>query len=185
MICSIIRNGSGYYDPTAYAAMKNVIKSEKDKKVNKMKQGEIWEIKQNNGQYKNVIVIAAHDDIAQVLQISEYGGKYSIEINCHGISYTDPRKLQYVFNDSFTNYIRTLKDEELETIMDAVAECLGIVASQEETVEPMKGESTSITVPAAELLPFDYDSEELIKAKTERDVFKGLYEKLLADVMKG
>lgn len=117
MDSEIARNGSGYYDPTAFEAMKNIIK----KKVDKMKHGEIWEIQQNNGQFKNVIVLASHNDIAQVLHISEYGGDYSIEVNCQGISFTDPRKIQYAFNDNFTNYIRTLKDEEFEAIMDAVA----------------------------------------------------------------
>ena len=106
MDSEIARNGSGYYDPTAFEAMKNIIK----KKVDKMKHGEIWEIQQNNGQFKNVIVLASHNDIAQVLHISEYGGDYSIEVNCQGISFTDPRKIQYAFNDNFTNYIRTLKD---------------------------------------------------------------------------
>lgn len=177
----IARNGSGYYDPTAFEAMKNIIKKVK---VYKMKHGEIWEIQQNNGEFKNVIVLASHNDIAQVLHISKYGGDNSIEVNCQGISFTDPRKIQYAFNDNFTNYIRTLKDEEFEAIMDAVAEGLGLVTSYEKAVEPVQEEWHPIPE-VLERLPFDGESEELIKAKTERDVYKDLYENLLADVMKG
>lgn len=180
MDSEIARNGSGYYDPTAFEAMKNIIK----KKVDKMKHGEIWEIQQNNGQFKNVVVLASHNDIAQVLHISEYGGDNSIEVNYQGISFTDPRKIQYAFNDNFTNYIRTLKDEEFEAIMDAVAEGLGLATSYEKAVEPVQEEWHPIPE-VLDRLPFDGESEELIKAKTERDVYKDLYEKLLADVMKG
>lgn len=155
MDSEIARNGSGYYDPTAFEAMKNIIK----KKVDKMKHGEIWEIQQNNGQFKNVIVLASHNDIAQVLHISEYGGDNSIEVNC-------------------------LNDEEFEAIMDAVAEGLGLATSYEKAVEPVQEEWHPIPE-VLDRLPFDGESEELIKAKTERDVYKDLYEKLLADVMKG
>lgn len=90
MKSTILRNGSGYYDPTAFGAIKNIIKSEKVKKVKTMEKGEIWEIQQNNGSYKDVIVIAAHDDIAQVIQISDIEGSYSLRVNCQGIRYTDP-----------------------------------------------------------------------------------------------
>lgn len=185
MKSTILRNGSGYYDPTAFGAIKNIIKSEKVKKVKTMEKGEIWEIQQNNGSYKDVIVIAAHDDIAQVIQVSDIEGSYSLRVNCQGIRYTDPRRIQYAFNDNFTNFIRKMTDDEFETIMDAVAEVLGLEMSQPaEVVEPQE-EWHAIPEPDIMPLPFECDPEALIKAQTERDVYKGLYEKLLADVMKG
>lgn len=78
-----------------------------------------------------------------------------------------------------------MTDDEFETIMDAVAEVLGLEMSQPaEVVEPQE-EWHPIPEPDAMPLPFECDPEALIKAQTERDVYKGLYEKLLADVMKG
>lgn len=186
-----MRNASGYYDSTAYEAIKNIIESEK---VNRMtiNQGEIWEIKQNNGTYRNVIVLAVHDDVAQVLQLIDVGNSYSIEINCQGIKYTDPRKIQYTFNDTFTDFIRNLKTEEFDKIMNAVADCLGLSTHHtEEAVEPVDFQEelkNAMKKPVIEMtqdsIVFNQaDTEELIKAKAERDIFKGLYEKLLADVM--
>lgn len=172
----IRRNNSGYYDPTAFEAIKNVIKNERKTSKMKMKKGEIWEVQAGSGQFKNVVILNANNDLAQVIPINGHGNEYCIEINCQGISFADPRKIQHIFSDKFVNYIRTLKDDEYNIIMDAVAEILGIKTSYEEAVEPLH------------LLPETLEndnSEELIKAKAERDVFKNLYEKLLADVMKG
>ena len=190
----IRRNGSGYCDPTAFSAISNYIKGEKVKKVNKMKQGEIWEIHMSNGTYRNAIVLAAHDDIAQIVQLGDASNSHSIEVNCQGIMYTDPRRVQYTYNDTFTNYIRTLKSEEFEQIMNAVADYLGLSAqTAEEAVEPVnyqedfndKVRKSAVEFTANGLTFNPIESDELIRAKTERDVYKGLYEKLLESVMKG
>lgn len=188
MKSTILRNGSGYYDPTAFEAIKNIIKSEKVKKVKTMEKGEIWEIQQNNGTYKDVIVLSTGGDVAQVIQLSERGNDFSLTVNCQGIKYTDPRKIQYAFSDVFTTFIRALRDDEYKNIMGAVAEVLGLSTVQlPEADESQEEQEEWHPIPEPDImpLPFECDPEALIKAQTERDVYKGLYEKLLADVMKG
>lgn len=175
----IKRNASGYYDPTAYEAIKSIMKGE-----NKMNKGEIWEAKQSNGTFKNVIVIADHGKFCTVLNLCENYNPEQIEVVCQGIMYTDPRKLQYTFNDMFTNFIRTMKDEEFDYIMEKIADGLGLDKPQPtETVEE-KSKEAFIPCPEPTIDLFDIEAiKDAERAKAERDVYKGLYEKLLADVM--
>lgn len=49
MKSTILRNGSGYYDPTAFGAIKNIIKSEKVKKVKTME-------KAKSGKFSRIMV---------------------------------------------------------------------------------------------------------------------------------
>lgn len=179
------RNAEGYHDPTAYEALKSC---EKKKESQKMKKGEIWEIQQNNGTYKDVIVLSTGGDVAQVIQLSERGNDFSLTVNCQGIKYTDPRKIQYAFSDVFTTFIRALRDDEYKNIMGAVAEVLGLSTVQLPEADESQEEQEEwhpITEPVIGMpLPFDGDTEELIKAQTERDIYKGLYEKMLNSLMK-
>ena len=182
------RNASGYYDPTAYEAMQNY---EKERRT--MNQGEIWEIKMNNGQYREVIVIVVNDDIATILQLNDVANGHSITVNCQGIKYTDPRKIQYAFNDTFVSFIRSLKTDEFEKIMDAVADCLGLVIHTEHTEEAVEPVNLEKLAKTAEFVPLPepsidlFDIEKIMdveRAKAERDVYKGLYEQLLDKIKK-
>ena len=176
------RNGSGYYDPTAYKAMKNYMEGEE------MKQGEVWEIQLNNGMTKEAIVIVDHGNFSSILQLTENNDFGNIEVNCHGVKYTDPRRLQYAFNNNFTSFIRTLKAEEFDQIMDSIADALGLYVEPEKlSNQPEKVVEKIVEVPAISDNAADLAAItlECTKAQAERDVFKGLYEKLLESVMKG
>ena len=194
---NIRKNASGYYDPTAYLAMSNYIREEKEQKkkmaMAKPNKGEIWEIQQTNGAYKTVIVLAAYDDVSVILQVSEKGSSNSIEVNCQGIRYTDPRKIHYSFNDQFINFARELNQKEYDDIMDAVADALGLDSGtsyddSENVPEVITGDLTLLNVPECrESCNDSLDIEavkELERTKAERDIYKGLYEKLLKQMMK-
>lgn len=173
------RNGSGYYDPTAYEALGNYRKENET-----MKAKEIWEIKQNNGKYQDVLVLAVNGDVATCLNLMDQYASNRIEIICQGMKYVDTRKLQFTFEDTSVNFIRSLTDEEYDIIMNDVAVKLGIdrktVIQKVEVPVEVKEEPKK-----AEMIPtFDMGTiKEIERAKTERDIYKGLYEKLLADVM--
>lgn len=193
----IRKNASGYYDPTAYLAMSNYIREEKEQKkkmaMAKPNKGEIWEIQQTNGAYKTVIVLAAYDDVSVILQVSEKGSSNSIEVNCQGIRYTDPRKIHYSFNDQFINFARELNQKEYDDIMDAVADALGLDSGtsyddSENVPEVITGDLTLLNVPECrESCNDSLDIEavkELERTRAERDIYKGLYEKLFKQMMK-
>ena len=180
------RNGSGYYDPTASEAMNNYINESLT-----MKSGEVWEIKMNNGKYQDVLILAVNGSVATCLNLLERYESNLIEVICQGVRYVDTRKLQFTFQDQAVNFIRALSDDEFDKVMNSVAMKLGIdtktvIQKVEVPVEVKEAPKKAAIEMTADTIRFNkVDSEELIMAQAERDIFKDLYEKLLADVMKG
>ena len=117
------RNGSGYYDPTAYKALKKIEREEKEMEVRK---GEIWEIEAGN-QLRTAVVLATHGSYSIVLTFTdEPRERRTVQINAQGMKYTEPGMISYKFHDNFVKFIRLTKDEEFGNIMDQVAGALGI-----------------------------------------------------------
>lgn len=171
------RNGSGYVDPTAYKAIKQ---EDKNEIVNN---GEVWEITQNNGFKKYVVVLSAHKGYATVLQLSEdnYGG---YPVNCKGVMYTDCGKLGYCFTDKFESYIRSLTDGEYQDLMANVAVKLGLPAG-EQTAEVEKVIEKPVEI-VKEIVKPDAETEKaLTQAQTERDIYKSLYQDLISTCLAG
>jgi len=167
----LLRNGYGYVDPTAYKALLEVQKGE----PMEMRTGEIWEVTSNNGWVKESIILADHGKVCTILQlIDEDNGHTDIQVNCRGIKFTDSRKLQYCFDNACTGFIRKLSEQEFETIMKKVAASLGIKAQVVEVVKEVE------IVKETEVLP---DNLELERTKAQLEVYKGLYEDLLKDVL--
>lgn len=180
------KNAEGYSDPTASKAVNNYINDNET-----MKAGEIWEIKMNNGKYQDILILAVNGTVATCLNLLDMYASNLIEVICQGIRYIDTRKMQFAYQDMASNFIRKLSDDEFDKILDDVARKLGIdtktvIQKVEVPVEePRQPKKPAITLAANALTLNPIESEELIKTKAERDIFKGLYEKLLADVMKG
>lgn len=166
----LLRNGSGYVDPTAYAALTEVQKGENmDNKT-----GEIWEVTDNKGYVKECIIIADHGSCSTILRLfDEDNGYNDIQVNCRGIKYTDSRKLQYCFDSACTGFIRKLSEQEFETIKTKVAASIGIKAQVVEVVKEVAEEALQIP-----------DNLELERTKAQLEVYKGLYEDLLKGVLR-
>ena len=99
------RNGSGYVDPTAYKALKNI------EGGHNMRAGEIWEVKTGK-EFRYAVVIAVHPKICNVLVLNEERkSEDDIEVIAKGIKYTDPRMLSYTYNNLFVNFILHSSDE--------------------------------------------------------------------------
>lgn len=166
----LLRNGSGYVDPTAYKALLEVQRGEKMEK----KTGEIWEQETNKGYMREVIVLADHNGCCTILQLIEGENPHcDIKVNCRGEKFTDSKKLQYCFDDSLTSFIRKLSDEEFSTILNKVANSLGIKQKVVEVVKEVKTET-----------PVANHHLELEKTKALLEEYKGLYSDLLKDVLR-
>lgn len=182
------RNAEGYYDPTAYEAIKNYRKD-----AEKMKAKEIWEIKMNNGKFQDFLVLAVNGTVATGLNILELYGSNLIEITCGGIKYVDARKLQYAYDDMASQFIRVLKDEEFDAVMADVTMKLGIdvlktVPDIKTIAEPKVEVVKESKIPSSRETELNVELKlELTKAQTERDIYKNLYEqlsgKLFAEVL--
>lgn len=109
------RNGSGYKDETAFKAFKGMAKA-----------GEIWTFN-NFGNEKEVLVIKNHGGHCNVLSLlDECKTKHCIEINSRAKKYTDPRMMQYLFNDNLGQFVKALTGAEFDTVLDEIEDALGL-----------------------------------------------------------
>lgn len=191
------RNGSGYYDPTAYKAIKNIEREENEMEIRK---GEIWEIEMGK-QLRTAVVLAVHGSYSIVLSFNdEQRERRTVQINAQGMKYTEPGMISYKFNDSFVKFIRLTKDEEFADILKQVADALEIKTLEEipfsdaeinETeirrlqmeLADAKAKNLELEQDNARLAATIYEDEKigvkLTILQTERDLYKSLYEQTI------
>ena len=159
----LLRNGSGYVDYTAYSAMTNCMKGNKN-----MRTGEIWETEKAGG-VGYAVVIADHGNFTTSMYLFDQTiNDKAIEIKADQIMHGDPRKLSYVHSDKLTRFVRKLTDDEFQKILVKVGEALGL--SYKERKEP-------------EIMEKPDNSLEIQLLTAEKEVYKELYEKLLDSVL--
>lgn len=104
------RNGSGYYDETAYKAFMGMAKA-----------GEIWTtfdgreevlILRNQGTFCNCLTLTDKSRDKQCIAVS-------------GVGYTNPGMVKYLFNDRLGRVVRQLPDDEFEAVREAVEDAMG------------------------------------------------------------
>ena len=177
----MFRNGSGYADPTAYKALSNI---ERDGKM-EFKRGEIFEYAVKDDTRKAMVVSAdfrKKDHMLSIIVLTdEQKGSVCVPITTgSGIMYADCGMVAFAQSDRFGNYLRTVKQAEMDQIDEGIAKCLGI----EQQVRIVKSEAVpEIITPIIAEPSVECFSEELATAKAEAKIFKDLYEKLLAKVM--
>jgi len=200
------RNGSGYYDPTAYKAMTNLIKGEG---TMEMKRGEIFEYNMQNGELKYVLVISSDerksDRFLSIIVLSnEPKGRINAPVVCKKQMYADCCMVSYGYSDRFGCYVRTATEREMQEVEAGIMEALDIKATAsndafEDTtyclmreLEGKLEEANRQIVEGHEhverLLAENErlrnaepanDPAEVVKLMTERDTYKHLYEQML------
>ena len=185
------RNGSGYYDPTAYKAMKKFEREEEEMEqvINK---GEIWEVEYGY-ERKMALVLAVHDGYCSVLCLNDDDRESrDIYLSARGMKSTESGMVSYKFNKSFMDFVRTTTEAEFADVMEKVADKLNIggdtagrIVNENAlklTIKRMKEENEILKEQVAELQKLEEksgDSAEVIRLTTERDLYKAQYEKLL------
>ena len=182
------RNGSGYYDPTAYKAMKRYEREEEEVEQ-KPKKGEIWEVEYGH-ETKMALVVASHGSYCTILSLvdDDREGR-DVHINARGIKHTESGMVSYKFNVAFVEYVRTTTEEEFADVMQKVAKSLNIECDGCErivtenalklTIKRMKEENEILKEQVEKLQDAGTDSAEVIRLTTERDLYKAQYERLL------
>lgn len=174
------RNGSGYYDPTAYKAMKNL----ENGGVSTMKRGEIWEIGYGM-EAKYAVVVSVQEIFCNVLVLSdECKGDQDIAIKATGMKYTNPAMLSYAYKDRFNRFIRVMHDDELEELIAAIAKKLDfpasvndeeyfekLLADKNEEIEKLRADIQKTSIM---LLPQSQieDSQEVAVLKAQLEIYK-------------
>lgn len=188
-------NGSGYYDETAFKAIKNTdrggIHNMKEKKVYK---GEIWETETQSGQTREVLLIQCFKDYAAVLTLAaEKPTENGMSLKSKALMWVDCGRLGYVFYDKLNQLVRSLSDKELNEVLYRIGASLDLPGD-----EPLKPETapmvqTGMIATLPETRVEDLDSElkqmlmdsalELEGMTRERDIYKAQYEKLLDNII--
>ena len=105
------RNGSGYYDETAFKAFMGIAKP-----------GDIWTA--NDG--KNVLILRNQGTFCNCLTLLDtYKHTRMMEVNSAGTYYTDPAMVMYLFNERLGRFVHRLPDAEFEAVKEAVEDAMG------------------------------------------------------------
>lgn len=179
MVDELKRNGSGYYDPTAYKAMKNIEKGEET-----MKRGEIWEIGYGM-EAKYAVIVSVQEIFCNVLVLSdECKGDHDIAIKATGMRYTNPAMLSYAYKDRFNRFIRAMRDDELDELLAKITEKLDfpasvndearfekLLADKNEEIEKLRADIQKTSVM---LLPKPQreDTQEVAVLKAQLEIYK-------------
>lgn len=116
----IRRNGSGYYDPTAYHAIRSM--------------AEPGDIFQRSDRDNEVLVLKKHGTVYTVLYLGQKESPDTIPIRSRCIRYTNPCMLQFLFNQQLGQFIKTLPEQEFRAVVDAACRAFDVrpIARQEE-----------------------------------------------------
>lgn len=181
----ILRNGSGYVDPTAYKAIKKYEEGEEME----YKRGDIVWYETHSGKFKQALIVSANYRKNNMYQsiiclTEEPKTEDSVPIICGGMMYADCGMVSFAQIDRFNDYIRTASTEEMAQVVEVLAKNLGIEQKKLELPNGKAVQSQTDTVAIVETkLELAKASEELTTAKAEASIYKDLYEKLLAKVM--
>ena len=194
------RNGEGYFDPTAAAALRNIGGGSRKEKTMKFYTGDIWECSENSGALGTCAVISAHEKYATVLRlVATQTEDTPYRVLARGEMFTDPGRVSFVMCDRLQNFVRTMSEEETVKLREAVREALEFPAAdpgntddhaEELEARAKKAENRAIEAEKKVQSLFDELQEtkkqaegdgklELVKAQTQRDLYKSLYEEML------
>lgn len=202
---SLKRNGEGYYDPTAYEAMKNILKGAKPMEIyrgdiffveggtNNYEKGRPCVIVSNNtgNHFSNcveVVWLTTAEKKPLPTHVEVIAGQKATAM-CEGI--------ETIRKERLSNFMRTCTPAEMQAIDGALMVSLGLDEGKCNTdenraeLECVKKEFDRL-LKENELLrtakpAFDEVTAELkqevLKAQVERDTYKSLYESMLAKMI--
>lgn len=230
------RNGSGYFDPTAFKALKNIYKQEGSAKMEVYK-GDIFFVDKYNKDYgcgseqstgRPAIIVSndmgnKHSSMVEVVYLTSQEKKplpTHVEVICQVPSIALCEQICSVSKERLSSFVRTCTDAEMKKIDEALMISLGIecaegvpAAADDEKdayIEQLK-DDLEVRRISNELLIDELNQKEaiiksltdkkndvrcegvenpamtveqfMLEVKTERNLYKQLYENLLEKMM--
>ena len=167
------RNAEKYYDPTAGAALLTVEKGERmEYKVGDV----ISAVRQGSPLEKRLIVLANDGYVLMgcVLLAKEMAN--CVPVMCNVEMYANPYRLEHIsFGTNDIKLIRVATEEELTAVQEAVRTALGFDYHEEQEDDEEDSELADLA---------EAQAKELIEANARADIYKELYENLLARCLK-
>ena len=119
------RNAEGYYDPTPYQAIKNMVKP-----------GEIWTFQKKDNTEAEVLIVAFGDNIATILYLMDEYKDGCIECVSKSLKWVNPRMLNWAWGGYLSKRVKKVDDQEFDLILDSVEDVLDVVIEKKE-VKPL------------------------------------------------
>ena len=165
MYNELLRNGSGYIDPTAYEAMKNY---DKEQREMKFRRGYIYDYEVKPNDIRPAIVISADfragDDVLNVIVLSTER-KTIRDVLVSGCYYADPCTVSFARATRMGECICGTTEYEMEFLDSEIVRCLGLGGKVEQKTIVEVAEPQNFAV-------------ELAEARTEARIYRELYERL-------
>ena len=106
------RNGSGYYDETAFKAFMDIAKP-----------GDIWTTQYGQS---TVLILRNQGTFCNCLTLlNQYKHSRMMEVNGNMTYYTDPAMIHYLFNEKLGRFVQQLPEAEFAAVMEAVEGVMG------------------------------------------------------------
>ena len=122
---SLFINGSGYYDPTAGEAIKEMEKTMVNR--GEYSDGDIVDVVKNNGNQIEMVLLSCHSNYASALALVETEPRdNAVSVVARVPMYADAGKVQYVFYDNICGFQKALSDDDYMAVKDAVREALNL-----------------------------------------------------------
>lgn len=165
MTNDLFRNGSGYIDPTAYQALKNY---DKEQREMKFRRGYIYDYAVKEGDIRPAMVVSADfragDDVLNVIVLSTER-KTMRDVLVGGCYYADPCTVSFAWSTRMGECICGATAYEMEFLDNEIMHCLGLEGKVEQEAITTTVEPRNFAV-------------ELAEAKTEARVYRELFERL-------
>ena len=120
-------NGSGCKDPTAYLAIKTVVKEERRKMAaHGYADGDIVIIETSSGGEMEVLLLKCHTAYATGLKLTDLRPEENgMAIRSKKMMYTDTGRFCYAFYDKTISLVLTLDEAEYKSVRNEVAKTMG------------------------------------------------------------
>lgn len=171
--------------------------------------GEVWETEQN-GNTRVVVVLACFERYAATIMLQEVEPcSNTVAVRARGIMYADAGRLGYVYYDKMVDFVRMLTAAEMEDIQEAIRDTLNLDTTQTEAMkalredlaaaqEKIENQAEELEEAASRVAAMEEEKnqgavqgnvelaedsslrEELAAAVREAEVYKHLYEDMLA-----
>lgn len=129
MDSEMLRNGSGYIDPTPAQAMKNMVYP-----------GEIW----TTATGKEVLILKAHGTVCTVLTLLDEEKAGCIEVVSRAKRWCNPLFVTFVTRQNIGGFVKRLRAEDFVDIWARVAEGMGFSADSAREINRLKGENADM-----------------------------------------
>ena len=202
------RNGEGYPDPTARAAIRDSEKEERRKNMStEYYTGDIVEAEEKTGIIGTYAIVATHETYMTALRLAEMRTeRVTYEVIAKEKMYTDPGRLVPVYNNKIRGLVRSMSDKETDNLRREVKDalCLNEDDFEEPEAENLNSRAEDAEKRAREaeekaeriqekLYEMEYIQREnagkkneedskkeiLIAVQAERNLYKKLYEETL------